>query len=197
MLTRLLHHLRQQRDRLPRALRCAGRRRRLRHGRQQQQDHHGVRRQEDRRPSPEDPRAVQEQPDARQLEPAGTAGTCRVRRDRRGPQGAGGVAGARLVRQGPAGVSVWADVADNGTVIAGQGIAVQRMSAGTYQVTITDPTCAHEANAPVVSVSDAAPGLVQGGVFPVAWYGANGANQQFMVFTGVVSAGPPRDVHGD
>ena len=65
------------------------------------------------------------------------------------------------------------------------------MSAGTYQVTITDPTCARETNAPVISVSDAAPGLVQNGVFPAAWYGVNGANQQFMVFTGVVSAGPP------
>jgi hypothetical protein len=104
-----------------------------------------------------------------------------------GSQGSQGVQGA----QGPAGVSIWANVADNGTVIAGHGIAVQRTQAGTYQATITDPTCARETNAPVVSVSDAAPGLVQGGVFPTAWYGATGANQQFTVFTGVVSAGPP------
>jgi len=111
-----------------------------------------------------------------------------------GPQGSQGAQGSQGVQgsQGPAGVSVWADVADNGTVIAGKGIAVQHgASAGTYQVTITDPTCARETNAPVISVSDAAPGLVQNGVFPTAWYGVNGANQQFMVFTGVVSAGPP------
>jgi hypothetical protein len=106
-----------------------------------------------------------------------------------GSQGAQGVQGVQGVQgtRGPAGVSVWADVADNGSVIAGQGIAVQRMQAGTYQVTITDPACALGANAPVVSVSDAAPGSVQGGLFPVAWYGVNGGNHQFMVFTGVVS----------
>jgi hypothetical protein len=115
----------------------------------------------------------------------------------RGPQGSQGAPGSQGVQgvqgaQGPAGVSVWADVADNGTVIAGKGIAVQHGgSAGTYQVTITDSTCSLESNAPVVSVSDAAPGSVQGGLFPVAWYGVNGGNHQFMVFTGVVSAGPP------
>ena len=110
-----------------------------------------------------------------------------------GPQGAQGLQGAQGSQgpQGPQGVTVWANVADNGTVVAGQGVAVHRTQAGTYQVTITDSRCALEDNAPVLSVSDAAPGLVQGGVFPVAWYGVNGANQQFMVFTGVVSAGPP------
>lgn len=107
-----------------------------------------------------------------------------------GPQGLPGTQGPPGA-QGPAAVSVWANVADNGTVVAGQGIAVQRVSAGTYQATITDSRCATEDNAPVLSVSDAAPGLVQGGIFPVAWYGVNGANKQFMVFTGVVSAGPP------
>jgi len=107
-----------------------------------------------------------------------------------GPQGSQGSQGVQG-SQGPAGVSVWADVADNGMVVAGHGIAVQRIQAGTYQVTITDPTCALGANAPVVSVSDAAPGSVQGGLFPVAWYGVNGGNHQFLLFTGVVSAGPP------
>ena len=108
-----------------------------------------------------------------------------------GPQGPQGRAGATgpVGAQGPGTVSVWANVADNGTVIDGQGVAVQRVSAGTYQVTITDSRCARETNAPVLSVSDAAPGLVQGGVFPVAWYGVNGANRQFLVFTGVVSPG--------
>jgi hypothetical protein len=104
-----------------------------------------------------------------------------------GPSGPQGVPGA----QGPAGVRVWANVANDGTVAQGQGIAVQRLQAGTYQVTITDPTCSQEANAPVLSVSDVAPGQVQGGVFPTAWYQAAGLNQQFMVYTGVVSDGPP------
>jgi len=111
-----------------------------------------------------------------------------------GPQGSQGSQGLQGApgSQGPAGVSVWADVADNGTVIAGKGIAVQHgSSAGTYQVTITDSTCSLESNAPVVTVSDAAPGSVQSGLFPVAWYEVHGGNQQFMVFTGVVSAGPP------
>jgi hypothetical protein len=43
-------------------------------------------------------------------------------------------------------------------------------------------------NAPVVSVSDSAPGMVPDGEFPVAWYGATGPNQQFMVWTGGVSS---------
>lgn len=106
-----------------------------------------------------------------------------------GSQGSQGVQGAQG-SQGPAGVSVWANVEDNGTVLAGRGISVQRVQAGTYQVTITDSTCARATNAPVVSVADAAPGMVQGGVFPTAWYSNTGLNQQFMVFTGVVSAGP-------
>jgi hypothetical protein len=106
-----------------------------------------------------------------------------------GSQGAPGVQGAQGV-PGATGVSVWANVEDNGTVIAGRGVSVQRVQAGTYQVTITDATCAHATNAPVVSVADAAPGMVQGGVFPTAWYSSTGLNQQFMVFTGVVSAGP-------
>ena len=104
-----------------------------------------------------------------------------------GATGAQGVPGAR----GPSGVTVWADVDNDGTVLQSQGISVQRVQAGTYQVTITDPTCSQEVNAPVVSVSDVAPGQVQGGVFPTAWYTAAGGNAQFMVYTGVVSAGPP------
>jgi hypothetical protein len=104
-----------------------------------------------------------------------------------GPTGPPGVPGA----QGPPGVTVWADVENDGTVFQGEGIAVQNVGAGTYQVTITDPTCSQEDNAPVLSVSDSAPGFVQGGVFPVAWYTASGLNEQFMVYTGVVAAGPP------
>jgi hypothetical protein len=107
-----------------------------------------------------------------------------------GPQGATGTQGLPGA-QGPAGVTVWANVFDDGTVIAGQGIAVVRMSPGTYKVTITDTRCGRGTNAPVVSVADAAPGLVQGGVFPSAWYATTGANEQFMVYTGVVSGGSP------
>ena len=111
-----------------------------------------------------------------------------------GPQGSQGPAGG----QGPAGargqaaVSVWATVADNGIVSPGQGqgLTVQRLSAGTYQVTITDPTCAHENNAPVITVSDSNPPAGHTDGFPVAWYGDNGPNEQFTVFTGVVSGMP-------
>src|SRR6185437_7870935 len=94
--------------------------------------------------------------------------------------------------QGPAGqagapaVSVWAQVATNGSVAFGQGLSVQHLSAGTYEVTITAPACAHGLNAPVVTVSDGPP---TGGAFPVSWYQSTGSNQQFDVFTGVSSSG--------
>jgi hypothetical protein len=88
-------------------------------------------------------------------------------------------------------VTVWANVDGDGTVAAGQGLSVQEVSTGAYQVTVTDSTCAHETNAPVVTVSDSAPGSVPGGAFPVAWYEEAGGNQQFTVYTGVVpSSGP-------
>jgi hypothetical protein len=117
-----------------------------------------------------------------------------------GPQGAQGSQGAQgpVGAQGPAGsqgssaVSVWATVADNGTVLAGRGLTVQHITGGTYEVTITDPTCSHEDNAPVISVSDSNPPAGHmAGTFPVAWYEATGPNEQFMVFTGVVSSSPP------
>jgi hypothetical protein len=85
-------------------------------------------------------------------------------------------------------VSIWANVANDGSVVAGQGLSVQHLSAGTYQVTITSAACAHGANAPVISVSDTIPpGGQAAGAFPTAWYQSTGLNQQFMVFTGVVS----------
>jgi len=75
-------------------------------------------------------------------------------------------------------------------VVAGQGLAVQHLSTGTYQVTITAPACAHGANAPLISVSDTdPPGGQVAGAFPVAWYESTGLNQDFNVFTGVVVAG--------
>ena len=135
-----------------------------------------------------------------------TRGRCkssqtRVTWNQQGPQGAQGAQGATGSQgpaggQGPAGpagtaaTSVWANVADTGAVFSGQGISVQRSSMGTYQVTITDPTCNRESNAPVVTVSDSNPPAGQSaGAFPVAWFQDMGANQQFTVFTGVVVAG--------
>jgi hypothetical protein len=97
-----------------------------------------------------------------------------------GPQGVQGPAG----QPGAPAVSVWGQVATNGTLAFGQGLAVQHVSAGTYQVTITAPACAHGSNAPVITVSDGPPA---GGAFPVAWYQSTGINQQFDVFTGVSS----------
>ena len=110
-----------------------------------------------------------------------------------GAQGSQGTAGAQGQQgpagvQGPAAVNVWAEVANDGTVVAGQGLSVEHISGGTYKVTVTATACAQRTNAPTITVSDSAPGAVPGGVFPVAWYGSTGANQQFMVYTGVVSA---------
>jgi hypothetical protein len=106
-----------------------------------------------------------------------------------GPQGTAGVQGPQgpTGTQGPVGVTIWADVANNGAVLAGQGLSVQRLFPGIYQVTVTAAACAQRNNAPTISVSDSAPGMVPGGLFPVAWYGSMGANQQFMVYTGVAS----------
>jgi hypothetical protein len=113
-------------------------------------------------------------------------GQTRVSWNQQGPQGPQGV-------QGPAGapaVSVWADVANDGSVLYGQGLAVQHLAAGTYQVTITAPTCAHASNAPVITVSDTyPPGGQAGTAFPVAWFQAAGDNQQFNVYAGVVTGG--------
>lgn len=116
-----------------------------------------------------------------------------------GPQGLQGIQGPQGVEgaQGPAGapgpaaVSVWADVAGDGRVVAGQGLAVVPVTGtpGTYQVTVTDPTCSREANAPVVSVSDVNPPNGQVGAFPVAWFESTVTNEQFTVFTGVVVGG--------
>src|SRR6185437_13505026 len=80
-----------------------------------------------------------------------------------GPQGVQGPAG----QAGAPAVSVWAQVATNGSVAFGQGLSVQRLSAGTYEVTITSAACAHGSNAPMVTVSDGPP---TGGAFPVSWY---------------------------
>jgi hypothetical protein len=103
-----------------------------------------------------------------------------------GPQGATGAMGAQGAQgtQGPAGVTVWAEVSGNGTVLAGQGLSVDEVSAGAYEVTVTDAACSRETNSPVITVSESAP---TGSAFPIAWYEEVGGNQQFMVYTSVVT----------
>jgi hypothetical protein len=101
----------------------------------------------------------------------------------RGPQGLAG-------RQGAPGVTVWAEVSANGFAFQGSGISAQHVSAGTYQITITAPACAGRANAPTITVSDSNPPAGQtAGAFPTAWIGESVTNQQFTVFTGVVTGG--------
>ena len=83
-------------------------------------------------------------------------GQTRVTWNQVGPQGPQGFQGPAGQPGAPA-VSVWANVDNAGSVVSGQGLSVQHVGAGTYQVTITAPECAHGANAPVVTVSDADP----------------------------------------
>jgi hypothetical protein len=112
-------------------------------------------------------------------------GQTRVTWNQKGPQGLTGA-------QGPAGqpgapsVSVWANVANDGSIISGQGLSVQHVGSGSYEITVTAQPCAQGSNAPVVTVAD---GVPPGGSFPIAWYGTTGINQQFPVFTGDVSGG--------
>ena len=115
-------------------------------------------------------------------------GQTRVTWNQQGPEGRRGVQGP-AGQPGPA-VSVWANVTNTGSVFAGRGMTVQHVSAGTYQVTITDAACAHATNAPVVTIADGNPPAGQtAGAFPVAWFSASVLNQQFTVFTGVVVSG--------
>ena len=111
----------------------------------------------------------------------------RISWNQQGPQGPEGAQGP----QGPAGapaVSVWGLVAGNGQVTAGQGLSVQHVSAGTYQVTVTAAGCATGLNAPTVAVSDANPPNGQSaGAFPEAW--VTDAGSTFLVTTGVVVNG--------
>jgi len=112
----------------------------------------------------------------------------RVSWNQRGPQGPQGSQGAK----GRAGISVWATVATPGVILPGQGqgFAVQHLGTGTYQMTVTDPTCAQGPNTPVVTLSDGNPPAGQGpGAFPVAWLGDTADNRQFTVYTGVVVGG--------
>lgn len=113
-------------------------------------------------------------------------GQTRVTWNQQGPQGVQGPAG----QTGAPAVSIWAQVTNAGSPLFGQGLSVQHLSAGTYQVTVTAAACASGANAPVITVSDTyPPGGQVAGAFPVAWYESTGSNQRFMVFTGVVVSG--------
>ena len=93
-------------------------------------------------------------------------GQKRVTWNQKGPQGPQGIQGPAGQAGAPA-VSVWANVANDGSVFSGQGVSVQHVSACTYQITITAAACAQGANAPVVTVADGSP---SGGTFPVAWF---------------------------
>jgi hypothetical protein len=113
-------------------------------------------------------------------------GQTRVTWNRQGPQGVQGPTGPA----GAPAVNVWAQVTNAGSLFSGQGLSVQHVSTGTYQVTITASTCANGLNGPVITVSDTnPPGGQAAGAFPVAWYASTGSNQRFMVFTGLVIAG--------
>ena len=115
-----------------------------------------------------------------------TRGRCkssqtRVSWNQQGPQGVQGYQG-RLVRRGrrvrrdrrvprgQVGVTIWAQIANSGAVFAGHGISAQRLFAGTYQVTITDPTALEATTRRSSTVSDGNPPNGQGaGAFPEAW----------------------------
>jgi hypothetical protein len=113
-------------------------------------------------------------------------GRTRVTWNQRGPQGPQGPTG----QTGAPAVNVWAQVTNAGALFSGQGLSVQHVSTGTYQVTITASTCANGLNAPVITVSDTnPPGGQAAGAFPVGWFASTGSNQRFMVFTGVVVGG--------
>ena len=89
-------------------------------------------------------------------------------------------------------MSVWANVDNAGSVVSGQGLSVQHVGAGTYQVTITAPAVRPRGERTGESASQTRipPGGQAAGAFPVAWYqSTTGLNQQFMVFTGVVVSG--------
>jgi hypothetical protein len=104
-------------------------------------------------------------------------------------QGQQGVPG----KTGPAGAtppSAWAIVSNAGQAEPSDGISAQRLSAGTYQITVTAPACAGKENAPTVTVSDRDPPNGQpAGAFPVAWVAVTGSGSSFTVYSGVVVNG--------
>ena len=115
-------------------------------------------------------------------------GQTRVTWNQLGPQGPQGFTGPAGQPGAPA-VSVWANVDNAGSVVSGQGLSVQHVGAGTYQVTITAPRAPTGRTHRWSPSRTRIPRADSRGAFPVAWYGSTGLNQQFMVFTGVVVSG--------
>ena len=98
-------------------------------------------------------------------------GQTRVTWNQQGPQGPAGVAGSGGCAGGAGGERL-GERDERGIRARGQGISVQHVGSGTYEVTITAPACAQRSNAPVITVSDRVPpagrrpGRVPGGVVP-------------------------------
>ena len=101
-------------------------------------------------------------------------GQTRVTWNQVGPQGPQGFQGPAGQPGAPA-VSVWANVDNAGSVVSGQGLSVQHVGAGTYQVTITAPECAHGAERTGgYRLGWESPRRTGCGRFPVAWYRRDG-----------------------
>jgi hypothetical protein len=122
-----------------------------------------------------------------------TRGRCkrsqtRVTWNQQGPQGPEG-------QQGPAGqpgapaATAWAHVLSSGSVFAGQGISIQHVSSGEYQLTVSAAACSQGFNAPVVTVDAGPPNGQTPGPFPEAWVATVNSSNEFDVFTGVVTSG--------
>lgn len=105
--------------------------------------------------------------------------------NRQGPQGIQGMTGPA----GPVPPSAWAYASNTGGTIVSDGLTSTRVSAGTYQITVTAPACAGKQNAPVVTLSDSNPPGGQTSGFPVAWVGVAGLGSMFTVYTGDVVNG--------
>ncbi len=112
----------------------------------------------------------------------------RVTWNQKGPQGPQGLQGPAGQPGAPA-AAAWAHVLASGAIFAGQGVSIQHLSAGAYQLTITGSACAQGLNAPVVTVDDVPPGSQGAGAFPTAWVAAVNSSNQFEVFTGSVAGG--------
>lgn len=84
----------------------------------------------------------------------------------------------------------WAAVQANGfTGTGARGVAVQHVSSGTYNLTVTTPQCARVTDAPTITVDTASPPLgTPTGAFPVAWESFR-SRTTFTVYTGVVAGG--------
>jgi hypothetical protein len=119
-----------------------------------------------------------------------------------GPTGATGATGApgATGATGPAGTpapSIFAAI-DADFAVSGasqpveQGMTVTRSAVGTYQVTITDPTCSHESNVLTVTPTAryASGGQVPpAGATPTAYLDSNVSATQFTVFVGYLGSG--------